>query len=376
MNPQDTINRTIGLSKTHEFEYLFTFKNFPVFMGVTTQTEDTDKFCDMNFFIEKNSGMLQLNPILPLEIVYYETHNSGAIGDVWLNHHKQFAKFIQSFFPASVLEIGGGSGILSKLYSENIDWTIVEPNPTPVENCTATFVSAFFDENFSIDPTVDIIIHSHVLEHTYDPEKFIRNLSLSINGRKMVFSLPNMKEMLKNKYLNFMNFEHTIYLDEDHIELLLSRYGFSIIRKEYYLDDHSIFYAVEKDGAQECQLPKDIYETNKMLFKEYIEYNLNFITGINEKIKTITSPIYLFGAHIFSQYTVALGINTSKIIGIIDNDKDKQGKRLYGTKFMTYPATVLSGIESPVIILRAGIFNTEIKESILTLINPSTIFLE
>ena len=40
-------------------------------------------------------------------------------------------------------------------------------------------------------------------------------------NRFMVFSVPNIKSMLKNKYTNALNFEHTFYLNEQVIEFFL-----------------------------------------------------------------------------------------------------------------------------------------------------------
>ena len=46
--------------------------------------------------------MLQLNPLLPLEILYPETHNSEG-RKIMEQHHSEFAKFIKNF--KKVLEI-------------------------------------------------------------------------------------------------------------------------------------------------------------------------------------------------------------------------------------------------------------------------------
>ena len=52
------------------------------------------------------------------------------------------------------------------------------------------------------------------------------------------------------------------------------------------------------------------------------------IRDYNDKLARIESPIYLFGAHVFSQFLIQMGLNTTKIVNILDNDKNKQGKRL------------------------------------------------
>lgn len=85
--------------------------------------------------------------------------------------------------------------------------------------------------------------------------------------------------------------------------------------------------------------------------------------------------LYLFGAHIFSQYLISFGLNVNRLECIIDNDFNKQGKRLYGTDLKVFSPKILSKDNDPVVILKAGVYNQEIKKDILENINFKTFFL-
>ena len=114
--------------KQKDLVNLYSFKKFPVFMGCTNQEKKLDLLADMNWSISKESGAIQLNPLLPLEVVYKEQHGSGCVGDLWNQHHLAFAKFVHFYNFKTVLEIGGLHGILSKLYQDldkTIDWKII-----------------------------------------------------------------------------------------------------------------------------------------------------------------------------------------------------------------------------------------------------------
>ena len=377
----ENIQRRKDVVNGHEdLEYLYKFQNFPVFMGCVSQPKNADILEDMNWTISKGSGVIQLNPLLPLDILYPESHGAGGVGSLWADHHNQFAKFIQKQDPQSVLEIGGSHGILSREYKKDnpIDWTILEPNPSPAKDVDATFIKGFFDDKFTFDGEIDAIIHSHVFEHVYYPDEFIGHISSFLNnGQNLIFSLPNMEEMLKRKYTNCINFEHTVFITEPYVEYLLSKHGFRQVAKQYFKDDHSIFYAYVKDSnTKTIELPKGLYEYNKNLYLDYVDYHKQLIKDLNAKIDNISEdqPIYLFGAHVFAQHLIEFGLDTSRIICLLDNDTNKQGKRLYGTSMMVESPKTLADLKNPIIILKAGVYNQEVSDDILSNINSSAIF--
>ena len=368
------------LTGEKDLEPLYSFMNFPVFMGCLEQPIAKDIKVDMAWWISRKTGLIQLNKVLPLEILYPESHGAGAIGELWDKHHKAFANFLKQTKPSSVLEVGGAHGILSKEYqrSGKIPWTILEPNPSPVEDCGARFIKGFFDDKFSFEEPFEALVHSHVFEHIYEPDQFMRHLSgFMDDGKHLVFSLPNMQVMLERKYTNCINFEHTTFLTEPYVEFLLAKYGFRLLDKEYFMDDHSIFYAAIRDSSVKAiDLQCGLYETNKQLYLDYIHYHEDLIRELNGKISETSQPVYLFGAHVFAQYLIAFGLDTTRIVSLLDNDPKKHGKRLYGTSMMVQSPKKLKSESEPVVILKAGVYNDEIKKDILYNINGSVFFWE
>ena len=326
----------------------------------------------------KESGMIQLKEPLPFEVVYSEFHNSGCVGSLWELHHSEFAKFISKSNPETVLEIGGGHGILSLNYDKicKTNWTIIEPNPTPLENVNANFIKGFFDKDFKTNTSFDAVVHSHVFEHLYDPKTFIENISNILEeGKYLIFSIPNMNEMLNRKYTNFLNFEHTYFLSEEFVTYFLTNNNFEIVEKKYFKEDHSIFFRAKKNSKiKRTSLGQEALN-NKSLFSEYIKHHLELVKQLNETINKLNSEVYLFGAHVFSQYLFSFGLEESKISFILDNDPIKQGKRLYGTNLRVKSPKVLSKVKRPIVILRAGVYNDEIKKDILENINSKCEFI-
>ena len=200
-------------------------------MGCVEHDESKDLHADLSWAISPNNGILQLISLIPINILYQSQHNAGVVGGLWTEHHKIFANFIQSQAPRSVLEIGGAHGILSREYKKlnKIDWTILEPNPSPAEGVSAEFIEGFFDGNFTFDGEFDTIIHSHVFEHMYHPDEFMKKMSSFIpDGCMQIFSIPNMIPQLENKFLSCLDPEHSILLTELNVEYLLKKYGFKV----------------------------------------------------------------------------------------------------------------------------------------------------
>ena len=367
------------LTGSRDLEKLHSLMKFPVFMGCVDHPRIEDLFAELTWQISKESGFLQVAKLIPLDILYQSQHVS-SVGKIWLDHHRKFSQFLKNQNPSDILELGGAHGKLSKEYHAQfgqISWTIVEPNPSPVDGCEARFIKGFFDEKFTYDQTFDTVVHSHVFEHIYDPDQFMYQLSSFIDsGKNFIFSVPNLKEWLKRKYPTSINFEHTTFLTESYIEFLLAKHGFKLTQKEYFMEEHSIFYATIRDlSVKKVELPSSLYEKNKKLFLDYVYYHEDLVENLNKRINETVNPIYLFGAHIFSQYLIVTGLDTSRVVCLLDNDINKQGKRLYGTNLMVQSPNILRNIKDPVIILKAGVYNQEIKEDIVSNINNKANFI-
>jgi hypothetical protein len=192
----------------------------------------------------------------------------------------------------------------------------------------------------------------------------------------MIFSIPNIPEMIKRKYTNALNFEHTYYLDNSYLSYLIKSNNLKIIDKQKFKNDHSLFFTVKKISTK---LNKDIiykstYKKNVKIFNKYFFEQKKIVKNIKSKIKK-NNPLFIFGAHIFTQFLLATGIDEKKIISVLDNDGSKQNKRLYGSKLFVSSPKILAKYKKPFVILRAGVYSKEIKKDIIQNINKHTKFI-
>lgn len=373
------IDRSFDIvSNNNDLETLYTFKNFPVYMGCTDQDISQDLCTDMNWKISRSSGMIQLDPLVPLEIVYQSEHNPGTTGKAWMDHHTEFSKFILKYHPKAVYEIGGSHGTLCNISVDsdpNLKWTIIEPNPVYVEGIKGKIIKGFFLPETDLPSDVDMVVHSHVLEHVYNPGEFFKAFAKRPKGTKVCVSIPNLVLYLNKFYTNSLNFEHTYLCSEPYVEWWFQSNGYKM-NERYYYSDFSIFYCFEKDDLNYSNPYPDLYTSNKSLFLKYIDYHKHLVDNINERINNHPGNIFLFGAHVFSQFLLNFGLDQKKLDCILDNSQLKQGKRLYGTQFHVASPSILKNQNNPLVILRAGVFNKEIKYDIINNVNSSTIFIE
>ncbi len=363
-----------------DLEHLYTFKDFPIYMGCTDKEISNDLFADMSWSIDPACGFIQLTKLIPLDILYMDQH-MDATGATWARYNSELSTFIVKNFDGDILEIGGGSGKLANLILANTGnlnkYIVVEPNPMFEETEKLKVVKTFFNENLKLEEkTVRTVVLSQVLEHVYDPRNFLTQIYnfLPIGG-KFIFGYPNLEYLFSNKYTNAINFEHTFLMTEYFVDYLLAESGFKILTKNNY-ENHSHFYCVEKvDFEKNSIILENKYDYYKKMFNDYINYHLELVNELNNKIYETDNPVFLFGAHIFSQYLLSFGLNGNKIINILDNSPIKQGKRLYGTNIKVLSPSILSNYKQPIVILKAGLYNKEIMDDIWQNINKQTLFI-
>ena len=372
-------NLLCPISKNSDFEELFTIEKFPIYMGVVEKNYKSE-YQNLTFNICKSTGTVQIFPRVPLDKLYFKSHGSGKIGKIWNDHHKKFHSIIKKYMSGTIIEIGGGHNSIHSLpidYNHKFKILSFDPNGNVNDNDNLKVINKFFSEEAMIEEnisSVELFIHSHLLEHIYDPLDFLNLIHKYLEKDGLhIFSVPNMKKMIESGYPNAMNFEHPFFLEEDLIDKLLSIAGFAIVTKFYFREDHSIMYTTKKVAKSSYDLDNHYHE-NKKLFLNLIDKWSSDINSLNNFIASSKVKIFLFGAHIFSQNLLFLGLNEGKINCILDNDPDKQDSYMYGTNLIVKNPKILEDYKEPIIILRTGAYNSEIKKSILE-INPTSIFI-
>lgn len=354
---------------------IYVLQNMPITLSCLSELENY-KYSNMSFSQCLKCHTIQLDKLIPLKLLYSKSHNYSSFGKTWAGYFDLFNKKITTIIDCkNILEIGCPSGKIANKHNNYKKWYIVEPNKNNSVsfNEKIIFIEDYFDDNFHLNDQINVIVHSHLFEHIYEPNKFLKKCHnmLSEDG-EMFFGVPDMQNIAENNLCLFLGvfFEHTIFLNQQNITYLLKLNGFEIIEIDDY-QKHSKLYHVKKSST--CL-------NNPLAITNYIENFNNYITECklyiekcNLFINKSTKKVYVFGASYNSQFLFSLGINIKCISGILDNCVEKQNKYLYGYNLLVYNPNIIENNDC-IVILKNGYYDHEIKEQLIHL-NKNVIIL-
>lgn len=341
---------------------IFSFE-MPVYMGINQDDQSDPKFENMVFSSCSSCGEVQMNNLIDLNVLYQLNHNNGVIGKTWENHYVEFAKFMENDIAGrDVLEISDPSAKLAGILKDFKSWTIIEPNAEKIDLENVRFIKRFFDQPYA--NRADVIVHSHLLEHMYDPVKFLADCSASMKpSADMYISVPNLEYILKQKYSpnNILHFEHTYYLNDAILNFMLHKNSLQAVRKKNY-GNHSCFYHIKKRRVRNIVPPKlDLANS----FVECYKKHKNAIISASKTIKQSKIDWYIFGSHVSSQFYLNNGLDEKLFKGTLDNSTFKQGSKLYGTDLTTFSPDKIKGAgKVGVVCSHAGVYFEEIKRQL------------
>lgn len=356
---------------------IYTLNNFPIFMGITTQPNDSDILCDKIIGACDNCKSVQMKNLIPLEVLYENNHNS-LVGKTWEKHHNEFCDFVGKYISGTVVEIGGSNLVVANNLAKNTDiekYIVFDNNIYKEERKSdkIVFREEFFNLN-TVEDNVGVIIHTHLIEHLYNPTDELSDMgSIMKEGSYMMFAAPSVDKMLEDNFTNGFNFEHTYMLSQKMVKNMLSSSGFEIVDTKKF-SPYVTFYVARKNSRIKKEVAHS-YHNQPEIISNFINYHISEVQRIKEHIDTEKENTFIFGAHIFTQYLLGFGLDENLFINVLDNDPKKIGNRLYGTQLNVKSPKILKDFEEPVVVLKAAMYTEEIKKDILENINPNVRFI-
>jgi hypothetical protein len=313
-------------------------------MGCTEELPSQDVRAEMNWGVCDSCGIVQLMRLPPVSLVYRYRHTEG-IGRMWERHDKAFAAFVAEYSISPVVSLDR-----MNLSGEMLAYPIIQL------------------------PSTGTYVHSHAMEHWRQPRDVLNSIANCTSpGSRMIISIPDMDRLLRVGAIATLNFEHSFHLSNWAVGHLLSTCGFQIIATEGFAS-HSQFLACERRDSHPRGFEEEGDANSAPLVKNAVAKYVMDIEAIARKVSAFDGPRYIFGAHVFSQYLLNLGLHEELFNGILDNSEKKCGKRLYGTSLHVSHPRILKGMGPTMIVLRSGIYDAEIREGIRRTTGTNAIF--
>lgn len=138
--------------------------------------------------------------------------------------------------PATLLEIGCSDGTFLTLARDaGYDVCGVDPSEANIAKAKARKpplnVAAGFADKAPAGRKFDVVCHFYVLEHTFDPVAFLKDLRSRLkDGGTMFFEVPDVARFASLPFANFLfPYQHTIHLSPATAAGLLARAGLEMI---------------------------------------------------------------------------------------------------------------------------------------------------
>lgn len=344
---------------------LLRIPSYPIFQGCVTAPRADSETAPMIWRLCESCGCAQIAPLPALDAIYQAGHATG-LGAAWRRHHAAFAQFLVAHAQGGIADIGGGSGTLAMAYRQaggHAPFTILEPNALRADGLPADIavMDGFLEEAALVATGAATAVMCHMFEHATDLRAALMAIgaALPADGR-ICIAWPELEHWTAKGVAGALNFEHGIYLTVPRLLALLSEFGWREIARQRWDENDTLFLALERGTALVPAARSNGAEAVPAYFARLREQAV----AAQRAAEDHAGEVFLMPASIYSQALLAMGLREERIRGLLDNAPAKQGRRLYGTGLAVLPAVALRTARDPLVILNAGVHNSEIAASL------------
>ncbi|MGN2337483.1 class I SAM-dependent methyltransferase [Clostridium cagae] len=354
-----------------QFESLYKMRNIEII------TMKETFYIDIDNVICKNCGLVFQNPPMDKDklISFYSNQYRNEISqDRGGSARHQQKKYVEKFLDSSkgrILDIGSFEGFFLNLFKEEGWETVgVEPSNSSAKICRERYgIKVYNDmfENISFnEKEFDVIAVRHVLEHVDDPMNTILLMKKYLKDDGKIFiEVPNIEKFDYYNIADSYDFQHIWNFSVNVLKNYLSKCGLDVVDVDINLAYAGMRFICKKGQYKEV---KNDYENTKekvLNYKLNREENLSYMANLlkerNINWKNKNKKIYIYGAgfHTAQMFQYVMDKNQFNIIGLIDKDKNKEGKEFFG--YETFNAEDCGNLgEGDVIIISSYAFQNEI----------------
>lgn len=326
-----------------------------------------DKYSDLHYVKCVQCGCIQLYNLQDSNFLYKENNNQTYLTNRWNLHNDEFSSFILSDISSdSIFEIGGVNCHLANsiLNKRKLKYTILD---LCLANVDVSGIQFIYGNAEDYDfPSSDLMILSHVFEHLYNPRFFLKKL-YDKKVKNIYISIPDMSTLLEKSIPLLINVEHTFYINSYLCKELFESMGYRCVKEKNFCN-HSVFFHFTYDTPQRNNINLNLSDCYRIesYFKSYKPISLP---------ENISEKVYIAPGGYYGQYLYYHIKEKERVQGFLDNDKQKEGWRIYGTPHLITHPSSLPKESHYTICLSSSLYTSEIISDFKRDISSCSIFL-
>lgn len=348
------------MCKKTEFETFFKNDYTSGLSFSFSEIEDDGVWIPFNIVACSECHTVQTKYIADIDILYKNNH-VDAFGSTKSEVLDDFTKFIvKNKAIGGIIEVGTPAPDLANriLKEYSTDYTIIEPSFVG-DKGNIKIIDSFIENVDFLSLKGNTLVMSQVFEHLYDPPCILEKLS-NINLEYLYLSHPNFTYFCRNDVYNILNVEHIAYYEEEFLCDLMKTYGFYIEEKDLF-KQHAIFFKFTRKHRDTTIQLKNVsaLEDTRRYFNTMIQRieKINTLMRENKDLK-----FYLWPASAHTIATLTMGLDTTRVSGLLDNSPNKIGKKLVGYKLPCYSFEEILRNTDPTIRIVIGCSGNYINE--------------
>lgn len=295
---------------------------------------------------------------------------NGGFSAASLERYVHILEFVRPYLDNSnsFLDIGAGKGGL--LYSVKDvcggkkQFTAIEPSmPFVIEHDDVSFYP-FFDEILEKNFYYDFIFCTHVLEHVFDLQSFVENISkVSKEGKYVYIEVPNAAAYIKGYKAPFYYFdrEHINHFTMNSLNNLFSRYGFEMVSS---FETQSIGVIFKKTCTKKLDFIHSDCEYSCLI--DYVEQSKK-LDEIDYYKDIDKFPILCWGMGAYLRRIFLKPNFPKSIAAIIDRDRGGRHESWQGIPLVTSDILFDEQYISSTVLITSVLWSNEIRQQLLAM---------
>lgn len=206
----------------------------------------------------------------------------------------------------------------------------------------------------------DLVVARHILEHSQNPAQLLKDINkLAKSDGKILIEIPDCKHMLENNLHTMIWEEHISYFTEHSLVQFLQVEGYEIIkllRFENVLEDSLVALITKSRNVEKTITANGSNINNKEaeLYRRFfstIESTKNKLVDFTKACIKNEREIFIFGAgHHAASFVNIYGLE-GYVKFCLDDNENKAGKFLPGSKIKIVSSDKIQHSKSPVVIM-------------------------